>query len=139
MDVAQQASTVVFTSYVYPDAKDDAENRAREKARKDSGVTALAFDRLPIRFWDRFHGPRFRHLFVGDMNALDTARDLTPEARLDHDDETRLRRGRREGTRDHDGRARCLRRRPRHNGAGERAHLHLDRGRRARRHLRHLR
>jgi dipeptidyl aminopeptidase/acylaminoacyl peptidase len=87
MEAARGASTVVFTSYVYPDAKDDADNRAREKARKESGVTALEFDRIPIRFWDRFHGPRFRHLFVGQVGALESARDLTPEARLDHDDE----------------------------------------------------
>jgi len=87
MDTARDASVVVFTSYVYPDAKDDAENRSLEKARKESGVTALEFDRIPIRFWDRFHGPRYRHLFVGQVGALDSARDLTPEARLDHDDE----------------------------------------------------
>lgn len=81
------ASTIVFASYVFLRTKNDAENKARQKARKDSGVSALEWDRIPIRFWDRFHGPRFRHLFVAGA-ADSEARDLTPEARLDVDEQT---------------------------------------------------
>jgi dipeptidyl aminopeptidase/acylaminoacyl peptidase len=80
------ASTLVFSSYVFADAKSDAENRLRQKARKESGESSLVWDTLPIRFWDRFHGPRFRHLFALRDDGSDAeARDLTPDARLDYE------------------------------------------------------
>jgi dipeptidyl aminopeptidase/acylaminoacyl peptidase len=79
---------VVFGSFVYPGARSDVENKKRDKERKESGVTALEFDAIPIRFWDRFHGPRHRHLFVADAHDPESARDLTPDARLDHDEQS---------------------------------------------------
>ena len=108
---------LVFASFVFPDARGDDDNRARSKARKEAATSMLEWDRMPIRFWDRFHGPRFRHLFVlggaspiagastgasaapfprgggsaGDGGSLGVAteepRDLTPDARLDLDEQ----------------------------------------------------
>ena len=91
---ASEARTIAFASYVHAGGSSDASQRAKEKARKESGVQAIEFDRIPIRFWDRFHGPRFRHLFVAtpsngasDTEALEHARDLTPDAELDLDEQ----------------------------------------------------
>ena len=80
--------TLAFTSYVFPGAKTDDENRERQKSRKESAVSMLEFDALPFRFWDRFHGPRYRHLFAARLDDPKSARDLTPGARLDVDEQS---------------------------------------------------
>ena len=89
--------TLAFASYVFPGAATDADNRSKKKARKESGVSALEFDAIPFRFWDRFHGPRHRHLLAQALSpdgaangaaAQGEARDLTPEARLDVDEQS---------------------------------------------------
>ena len=81
--------TLAFASYVFPNTTTDDENRAQKKSRKDSGVSALEFDAIPFRFWDRFHGPRHRHLFVQAIDQpANAARDVTPDAKLDVDEQS---------------------------------------------------
>lgn len=84
---------LAFAGYVHPQAPSEELQRAKEDARKEAGDSALAYDEIPIRFWDRFHGPRVRHLFhleLGRLGAggVDDPRDLTPNGRLEYDEQT---------------------------------------------------
>ncbi len=74
---------VVFVSAVYPDAKDDAANKERDEALKNSKVKAQVFTHLFYRHWNAFTENKRSHLFVIDTHDLLAApRDLTPG---DHD------------------------------------------------------
>jgi len=80
---------IVFVSSVYPDAKDDIENRERDEALKKSKVKAKIFTRLLYRHWNAYSEFKRSHLFVlpADCNppsarAECMLRDLTPG---DHD------------------------------------------------------
>lgn len=84
--VARRSGTVVYASEVHPDATSLEDDEAREKARKDTGVSALLFESYPIRHWDHYLGPRERHLYAADApdgpdGRLADPRDLTPAAR----------------------------------------------------------
>lgn len=72
---------VVFVSSVYPDAKDDAENKARDEALGKSKVKAQLFTHLFYRHWNAFTEFKRSHLFVVPVEG-DVAKDLTPG---DHD------------------------------------------------------
>ena len=65
--VARDRGTVVFGAELHPGADSFAADEAREKARKDAGVSALLFDAYPIRRWDHYLGPRQRRLFAVDV------------------------------------------------------------------------
>ena len=84
---------VVFVSEVYPEAKDDAANKARDEALKKSKVKAQIFTHLFYRHWNAYTEFKRSHLFVvgadadasqpgGSAGADATPRDLTPG---DHD------------------------------------------------------
>ena len=84
---------VVFVSEVYPDAKDDAANKERDEALKQSKVKAQVFTHLFYRHWNAYTQFKRSHLFVvgandnpslhgGDTSAEAAPRDLTPG---DHD------------------------------------------------------
>jgi len=82
---------IVFVSSVYPEAKDDAENKRRDEELKKSKVKAKIFTRLFYRHWNAFSEFKRSHLFVISAEAVvstaepkvqATARDLTPG---DHD------------------------------------------------------
>ncbi len=74
---------VVFVSTVYPDAKDDAANKARDEALKNSKVKAQIFTHLFYRHWNAFTENKRSHLFiVGDDEGAAPPLDLTPG---DHD------------------------------------------------------
>jgi dipeptidyl aminopeptidase/acylaminoacyl peptidase len=55
---------IVFVSAVYPDCKDDAENRKRDEELKKSKVKAKIFTRLFYRHWNAFSEFKRNHLFV---------------------------------------------------------------------------
>ena len=80
--------SIVFLSSVYPDAKDDAENKKRDDELGKSKVKAKIFTKLLYRHWTGYTEFKRSHLFVqsadaGDASARDaSARDLTPG---DHD------------------------------------------------------
>ena len=66
---------IVFVSSVYPEAKDDAENRQRDEELKKSKVKAKIFSRLFYRHWNAFYEFKRSHLFVM------SAEGKTPAAR----------------------------------------------------------
>jgi dipeptidyl aminopeptidase/acylaminoacyl peptidase len=77
---------IVFVSSVYPDAKDDAENRRRDEELAKSKVKAKIFTKLLYRHWASYTEFKRSHLFVVsaeyDGTQPSSARDLTPG---DHD------------------------------------------------------
>lgn len=72
---------VVFVSSVYPDAKDDAANKAKDDVLGKSKVKAQLFTKLFYRHWNAFTEFKRSHLFVVPVEG-GTPRDLTPG---DHD------------------------------------------------------
>jgi dipeptidyl aminopeptidase/acylaminoacyl peptidase len=78
--------SIVFLSSVYPDAKDDAENKQRDEELAKSKVKAKIFTKLLYRHWTGYTEFKRSHLFVvsadADGSQPNTARDLTPG---DHD------------------------------------------------------
>ncbi len=77
---------IVFLSSVYPDAKDDAENKKREEELGKSKVKAKIFTKLLYRHWTAYTEYKRSHLFAvsadADASQPNSARDLTPG---DHD------------------------------------------------------
>ena len=74
---------IVFLSSVYPEAKDDAENKQRDDEVSKSKVKAKIFTKLLYRHWTSYTEHKRSHLFVQDVEAgVSPARDLTPG---DHD------------------------------------------------------
>ncbi len=77
---------IVFVSSVYPDAKDDAENKRRDEELGKSKVKAKIFTKLLYRHWASYTDFKRSHLFVvsaeADASQPNSARDLTPG---DHD------------------------------------------------------
>ncbi len=60
---------IVFVSSVYPDAKDDAENKRRDEELKKSKVKAKIFTKLFFRHWNAFTEFKRSHLFVISADA----------------------------------------------------------------------
>jgi len=77
---------IIFVSSVYPDAKDDAENKRRDEELGKSKVKAKIFTKLLYRHWASYTEFKRSHLFVvsaeADASQPNSARDLTPG---DHD------------------------------------------------------
>ncbi|HEV2842020.1 MAG TPA: S9 family peptidase [Chthoniobacterales bacterium] len=78
--------SIVFVSAVYPDAKEDAENKRRDEELGKSKVKAKIFTKLLYRHWASFTEFKRSHLFAvsaeADASQPNSARDLTPG---DHD------------------------------------------------------
>jgi dipeptidyl aminopeptidase/acylaminoacyl peptidase len=77
---------IVFVSKVYPDAKNDTENKQRDEELKKSKVKAKIFTTLFYRHWNAYTEFKRSHLFAisadADSSQPNSARDLTPG---DHD------------------------------------------------------
>jgi dipeptidyl aminopeptidase/acylaminoacyl peptidase len=77
---------IVFVSSVYPDAKDDAENKKRDEELGKSKVKAKIFTKLLYRHWTGYTEFKRSHVFAvsaeADASQPNSARDLTPG---DHD------------------------------------------------------
>jgi dipeptidyl aminopeptidase/acylaminoacyl peptidase len=78
--------SIVFLSSVFPDAKDDAENKQRNDELGKSKVKAKIFTKLLYRHWTSYTEHKRGHLFIvsaeTDASQSNSARDLTPG---DHD------------------------------------------------------
>jgi dipeptidyl aminopeptidase/acylaminoacyl peptidase len=77
-----EGKNIVFLSSVYPDAKDDADNKSRDDDLATSKVKAKIFTKLLYRHWTSYTEFKRSHLFVVSADGNDPARDLTPG---DHD------------------------------------------------------
>ncbi len=78
---AATADVVVVAAEVHLAANTLEEDAAREQARRDAHVTARLYeaDEYPVRFWDRWLGPREPALWVLDLGAAaDTEVDAGP-------------------------------------------------------------
>src|SRR5207302_11481205 len=73
---------IVFLSSVYPDAKDDGENKQRDEELGKSKVKAKIFTKLLYRHWTSYTEHKRSHLFVVGADGNGAPRDLTPG---DHD------------------------------------------------------
>jgi len=71
---------LIFLSSVYPDCKDEACNKARLEAERNSKVKARAITSLLYRHWNRWDDGRRSHIFVAPAEG-GTAKDLTPGPR----------------------------------------------------------
>ena len=68
---AAEADVVVVAAEVHLAASTLEDDRAQQQARRDAGVTARLYeaDEYPVRFWDRWLGPREPALWVLDLGA----------------------------------------------------------------------
>ena len=96
---AAEADVVVVAAEVHLAAGTLEDDAAREQARRDAHVTARLYeaDEYPVRFWDRWLGPREPALWVLDLGAeadgdLDAAVDaaVDPAVAADPGDRGRL-------------------------------------------------
>jgi dipeptidyl aminopeptidase/acylaminoacyl peptidase len=67
---------------VYPNAHDDAANKAAAKAVKDRKHSARVYEGFPIKYWDRWLDERKPHLFVQEARAGAAPRDLLARTKL---------------------------------------------------------
>jgi dipeptidyl aminopeptidase/acylaminoacyl peptidase len=68
---------IAFVSDVFPEARSDSENAAREKELETGKVKAKFFTSLPYRVWNYWKDGKRSHLFVVNIDS-GTTRDLTP-------------------------------------------------------------
>jgi dipeptidyl aminopeptidase/acylaminoacyl peptidase len=71
---------LLFTSEVYPECPDDACNRQKLDAEKNSKLKARLYNALLYRHWDHWQGQRRSHLFVVGVEG-GAPKDLTPGER----------------------------------------------------------
>jgi dipeptidyl aminopeptidase/acylaminoacyl peptidase len=82
--------TLLFTSSVYPDCKDDACNKSRDEERDKNKVKAHVYEQLLYRHWTHWFEGKRSHLFVvnaptqaSETESSGAPRDLTPGANYD--------------------------------------------------------
>jgi len=84
--VSPDGTQLAYVTLMYPDAKDDAENKVRMQARRDRKANVRVFDGFPIRNWDRWLDERRVRILVqpldGDGMASGAPRDLLAGTRL---------------------------------------------------------
>jgi dipeptidyl aminopeptidase/acylaminoacyl peptidase len=71
---------LLFVSEVYPDCTDDACNKQKLEAEKNSKVKARSYTTLLYRHWTAWQAKRRSHLFVAPVEG-GTPKDLTPGSR----------------------------------------------------------
>jgi dipeptidyl aminopeptidase/acylaminoacyl peptidase len=76
---------LLFTSPVYPNAANDAENRRIGEEREKRKYNVRTFDRFPVRRWDRWIDDRQLHVFVQELTPGAAAADLLAGTRLAQD------------------------------------------------------
>jgi hypothetical protein len=80
---ANDREVVVVAVDLHRDATTLEEDAEREKARRDAGVTARLYEpgEYPVRFWDRWLGPREPSLWVLDLTDDDRTDDPATRGR----------------------------------------------------------
>jgi dipeptidyl aminopeptidase/acylaminoacyl peptidase len=80
MAVADRSGTVVISAWMFPRAKDLAQDAAIGSSRGDALATAILFDELETRHSGKLLGPRLPRLLRFNVSAPDIVTDLTPDA-----------------------------------------------------------
>jgi dipeptidyl aminopeptidase/acylaminoacyl peptidase len=62
-------SKILFASSVYPECGNDACNRQKEEAKKNSKVNASLFKHLLFRHWNKWRNGKWSHLFLLDTRT----------------------------------------------------------------------
>jgi dipeptidyl aminopeptidase/acylaminoacyl peptidase len=75
-------SLIAFESAVFPNAVDDAANRAEHEAREARGINVSRYEIFPIRQWDRWRDDLQTRLFIQSPRAGAEAKDLMVESEL---------------------------------------------------------
>lgn len=88
--VAEQTGRIAFAAPSMPGTVDADEDAAKQRSRKDAGVTAILHESYPVRYWDHDLGPTRSRIYATETTGderLPDARDLTPEpdGRIDAD------------------------------------------------------
>jgi dipeptidyl aminopeptidase/acylaminoacyl peptidase len=73
-------SYLAFSAEVYPDAKDLAQTKKRDKDREDSQIKAMIFDQLMERHWDEWFVGKRNHIFVVPVKNTISGWSATGEA-----------------------------------------------------------
>jgi len=78
--VARESGDLVIAAPARPGAAGWKEDAEWEKARREAGVEASLFEGYPVRFWDRYLGPRERRLYIsplpGEGGRIEEPREL---------------------------------------------------------------
>jgi dipeptidyl aminopeptidase/acylaminoacyl peptidase len=69
-------ATIAFVTDVWPGAQTDADNRRLAKERSERKANVRAYDSFPVRLWDHWLDERQPHLYVQELKAGATPRDL---------------------------------------------------------------
>ncbi|MFQ3639923.1 MAG: S9 family peptidase, partial [Chloracidobacterium sp.] len=69
-------NTLLFSSVVFPGARNDADNQRIAAERKARKYKARTYDGYPIRRWDHWLDDTQTHLFVQPLAGAEPARDL---------------------------------------------------------------
>jgi dipeptidyl aminopeptidase/acylaminoacyl peptidase len=83
---ARNAASYLVSGHVFDGTKDEAEDKAKRKARTDAGVSAILHTGDNVRFWDADLGPECLRLLAGHVSAdgqdaeAAIPSDLTPDA-----------------------------------------------------------
>lgn len=75
--------TLAFTSFVYPDCKDDACNKKRDEEKAKDKVKARVYEHLLFRHWTHWSEGKRSHLFVISADGSGEPKDLTSGADYD--------------------------------------------------------
>ncbi len=75
--------TLLLTSFVYPECKDDACNSARDAEKEKSKVKARVYEQLLYRHWTHWFEGKRSHVFVVPADGSAEPRDLIPGANYD--------------------------------------------------------
>ena len=75
--------TIAFTSFVYPDCKDDACDKKRDEEKEKDKVKARVYEQLLYRHWTHWFEGKRSHLFVEPADGSGEAKDLTAGANYD--------------------------------------------------------
>ena len=73
---------ILFTSSIYPGARDDEANRKAAKERKERKYNVRAYESFPVRHWDRWLDDAQVHLLVQPLEEKAAAVDILAGTKL---------------------------------------------------------
>ncbi len=80
--LSPDGKTLLFSSVVFPGARNDADNQRIAAERKARKYKARVYDGYPIRRWDHWLEDTQTHVFVQPLSGSEPARDLLAGTKL---------------------------------------------------------